>query len=126
MRLNLEGSTWNLVTLKYAKNIILMYKNCTYKGHYLQDLEVSGWIQALSGQLDFPVVDGGKDLTRAQKQLLNLARIVLHQPPVVLLDEATNGLDAADEELISRIHFGHNLWIYNFKTDICEFLQVGF
>jgi hypothetical protein len=72
------------------------------------------------------VVDGGKDLTRAQKQLLNLARIVLHQPPVVLLDEATNGLDAADEGPISRIHFGHNLRIYNFKSDNCEFLQVGF
>ena len=31
-----------------------------------------------------------------------MARIVLHQPPVVLLDEATNGLDADDEVALHR------------------------
>jgi ABC-type multidrug transport system fused ATPase/permease subunit len=48
-----------------------------------------GWVQALPERLETVVGDHGHPLTPAQAQQLALARIVLHDPWVVVLDEAT-------------------------------------
>jgi len=47
------------------------------------------WVAALDRGLDTPVGDGVGTLTPAQAQQLALARVVLADPPVVVLDEAT-------------------------------------
>ncbi|WP_229068418.1 ABC transporter ATP-binding protein [Actinoplanes sp. DH11] len=47
------------------------------------------WARALPAGLDTVVGDGGHQLTAAQAQQLALARVVLLDPPVVVLDEAT-------------------------------------
>ncbi|MFE3453508.1 ABC transporter ATP-binding protein [Nonomuraea sp. NPDC059194] len=47
------------------------------------------WARALPDGLDTVVGDGGHRLTAAQAQQLALARLVLADPPVVVLDEAT-------------------------------------
>ncbi|RZT86009.1 ATP-binding cassette subfamily C protein [Pseudonocardia sediminis] len=48
-----------------------------------------GWADALSDGLDTVVGDGGHTLTVVQSQQLALARLVLADPPVAILDEAT-------------------------------------
>jgi ATP-binding cassette subfamily C protein len=48
-----------------------------------------GWARELPEGLDTPVGDGGHDLTPAQAQQLALARLVLLDPAVAVLDEAT-------------------------------------
>lgn len=48
-----------------------------------------GWVRSLPGGLDTVVGDGGHALTAAQAQQLALARVLLMDPPVVVLDEAT-------------------------------------
>ncbi|MFC4066608.1 ABC transporter ATP-binding protein [Actinoplanes subglobosus] len=48
-----------------------------------------GWARSLPGGLDTVVGDGGHALTAAQAQQLALARVLLMDPPVVVLDEAT-------------------------------------
>ncbi|WP_328474568.1 ABC transporter ATP-binding protein/permease [Actinoplanes sp. NBC_00393] len=48
-----------------------------------------GWAQDLPDGLDTVIGDGGYPLTAARAQQLALARVVLMDPPVVVLDEAT-------------------------------------
>lgn len=48
-----------------------------------------GWVEALPQGLDTRVGEGGHRLTAAQAQQLALARILLVDPPVVIMDEAT-------------------------------------
>ncbi|MBB2947393.1 ATP-binding cassette subfamily C protein [Actinoplanes lutulentus] len=47
------------------------------------------WVRELPDGLDTVVGDGGHQLTAARAQQLALARVVLLDPPVVVLDEAT-------------------------------------
>ncbi|CAN5178823.1 ABC transporter ATP-binding protein [soil metagenome] len=42
-------------------------------------------------------------LSRGLLQRLNLARAILHQPPVLILDEPDTGLDRAGRQVLSRI-----------------------
>ncbi|MCE6995226.1 ABC transporter ATP-binding protein/permease [Saccharothrix sp. S26] len=48
-----------------------------------------GWAEALPSGLDTVVGEGGHRLTVAQAQQLALARLVLADPPIAILDEAT-------------------------------------
>ncbi|MFC7447935.1 ABC transporter ATP-binding protein [Rhodococcus daqingensis] len=48
-----------------------------------------GWVDALADGLDTAVGEGGHALTAAQAQQLALARLVLADPAVAILDEAT-------------------------------------
>jgi len=47
-----------------------------------------------------PLPDGGASLSGGQRQRIAIARALIHQPSIVLLDEATNELDAVTESKI--------------------------
>ncbi len=57
----------------------------------------SGWVDALPDGMDTPVGSGGVDLTPRQVQQLALARVLLLDPELVVMDEATaeGGSDTA-------------------------------
>ncbi|MFG2301063.1 ABC transporter ATP-binding protein [Actinacidiphila glaucinigra] len=55
----------------------------------LERVGALGWAQALPEGLDTVVGDGGHRLTADRSQQLALARLVLADPPVAVLDEAT-------------------------------------
>ncbi len=67
----------------------------------LGDVGLGRWLDSLPAGLDTPL-DGGTTLSAGQAQLLALARILLTDPGLVVLDEATSRLDPATEELVSR------------------------
>ncbi|HEY9294726.1 MAG TPA: ABC transporter ATP-binding protein [Microlunatus sp.] len=55
----------------------------------LRTVGADGWVRALPDGLETTVGEGAHQLTAAQAQQLALARVVLTDPPVVILDEAT-------------------------------------
>lgn len=66
----------------------------------LETLGLPGWLRALPRGLDTPVGPGGAGLSAGEAQLLACARIFLHDPDIVILDEPSSRLDPATEQLV--------------------------
>lgn len=58
------------------------------------------WLEALSEGLETPVGELGKGLSMGQRQLVALARVLLQDPSIVILDEATASVDPLTEAQI--------------------------
>ncbi len=56
-----------------------------------------GFISRLPQGYDTPIGEDGGSLSQGQKQLLCIARVMLRQPPVLILDEATSSIDTRTE-----------------------------
>lgn len=60
------------------------------------------FVSGLPGGVDFQVGEAGSRLSSGQKQLISLARVMLADPDVVILDEATSSIDSETEFRIGR------------------------
>jgi ABC-type multidrug transport system fused ATPase/permease subunit len=56
----------------------------------------------LHGGLEHPVREGGAGLSAGERQLISIARALLADPRVLILDEATSNIDRPTEVLIER------------------------
>ena len=56
-----------------------------------------GFIKRLSDGYDTVIGEDGGSLSQGQKQLLSIARVMLCQPPMLILDEATSSIDTRTE-----------------------------
>jgi ABC-type multidrug transport system fused ATPase/permease subunit len=56
----------------------------------------------LSGGLDHAVREGGSGLSAGERQLISIARALLADPRILVLDEATSNIDRPTEVLIER------------------------
>jgi ABC-type multidrug transport system fused ATPase/permease subunit len=68
----------------------------------LEELELLDWVRALPEGLDTKLGAGGLGLSAGEAQLLAFARVFLHDPGLVILDEASSRLDPATERLLTR------------------------
>lgn len=48
------------------------------------------------------VIDDGDGISQGQKQLINIARIMLADPPMIILDEATSNIDTRTEKRVQQ------------------------
>jgi ATP-binding cassette subfamily B protein len=60
------------------------------------------FIMSLPDQYDTIVGEGGSTLSGGEKQRISIARALLKDAPIILLDEATASLDPENEVLIQR------------------------
>src|SRR5487761_1111944 len=60
-------------------------------------VNVGEYIRSLPGGFDEPVREGGSTLSTGQKQLINFARALAHNPRILILDEATSSVDTETE-----------------------------
>ena len=56
-----------------------------------------GFIKRLSDGYDTGIGEDGGSLSQGQKQLISIARVMLCQPPMLILDEATSSIDTRTE-----------------------------
>ena len=66
-----------------------------------RQVNVLDFIESLPQKFDQPVRERGSSLSTGQKQLINFARALAHQPRFLILDEATSSVDT-DTELRVR------------------------
>ena len=58
------------------------------------------FIQKLPGKYDYDVRERGATLSSGQRQLIAFARVMVYDPRVLILDEATSNVDTESEEMI--------------------------
>ena len=60
------------------------------------------FIRALPGGYDFVLNEDASNISQGEKQLLTIARAILADAPILILDEATSNVDTRTEELIQE------------------------
>lgn len=63
---------------------------------------VDHFVRTLPGGYDFVLNEEGTNISQGQKQLLTIARAVLTDPTILILDEATSSVDTRTEVLIQK------------------------
>lgn len=66
--------------------------------------QIDAWkiVQRMGKGLESDVGEGGDLLSTGEKQLLSFARVMLANPSILVLDEATSSVDSHTEQLIQR------------------------
>ncbi|BCY07963.1 ABC transporter ATP-binding protein [Actinoplanes sp. L3-i22] len=68
----------------------------------LDELGLSAWVSGLPDGIDTKLGEGGYKLSAGQEQLVAFARILVRDPQVVILDEATARMDPVTESWVQR------------------------
>ncbi len=85
-------------------NITLFNKNINLKDveAAAKQLDIHEFIKSLPGGYNFNVSERGTTLSTGQKQLIAFLRVLVNNPDILILDEATSSIDSYSEDLIKK------------------------
>jgi len=67
-----------------------------------QVVQADGFISGMSRAYDTDLEEGAVNISTGQRQLLSFARVIAHDPRIIILDEATSSVDTETERLIQK------------------------
>lgn len=75
---------------------------------YGEDLELTSGGNSMMNEyqdrlLNYKIEQNGKNISQGQKQLISIAREILKQPKILLMDEATASIDEKTDRLLQRV-----------------------
>lgn len=87
-----------------AENLRMGDKNITDEMiiNAAREVGVDEFINRLPGAYNYEVMERGATLSMGQRQLLSFVRVLLQNPKIIILDEATSSIDSESEELIQN------------------------
>lgn len=65
-------------------------------------VQADHFIERLPKGYDTDLTEGATNISTGQRQLLSFARILAHDPRIIIMDEATSNIDTETEQLIQR------------------------
>lgn len=68
----------------------------------LRQVGLESWVRDQSEGLSMRIEERGKNLSLGERQLLCMARCLLQEAPIVIMDEATSSVDPQSEEIMVR------------------------
>ena len=85
-------------------NITLFNRDITLEDveNAAKELEIHDFISSLPGGYNFNVSERGATLSAGQKQLIAFLRVLVNNPDILILDEATSSIDSYSEDLIKN------------------------
>ena len=86
-----------------VKNNLLIAKPNASNEELLESLKIANaweFVKRLPEGIDTNIGDSGGKLSGGQQQRISIARAVLKNPPILVLDEATSSLDSESEKLV--------------------------
>ncbi|MBQ8254765.1 MAG: ATP-binding cassette domain-containing protein, partial [Clostridia bacterium] len=63
---------------------------------------IHDYVTSLKDGYDTVLSDDGVNISKGQKQLLNISRALLSDAPILILDEATSNVDSRTEQMIQK------------------------
>ncbi|PFX21725.1 Multidrug resistance-associated protein 4 [Stylophora pistillata] len=69
----------------------------------LEDVQLKDFVESLEGQLEYELLENGANVSVGERQLICLARVLLQQNKIIILDEPTAYVDPGTEETIWRV-----------------------
>jgi ABC-type multidrug transport system fused ATPase/permease subunit len=95
-----------LVSGSISENVLLGFKDDAQNKkevfNALKKAQLNEYIDSTGEILDFNIGDEGGKLSGGQRQRIGIARALLTNPKILVMDEATSSLDAQTEENISN------------------------
>lgn len=68
----------------------------------LEQVGLREWVALQPGGLEMRIEERGKNLSLGERQLLCMARCLLQEAPIVIMDEATSSVDPQSEEIMVK------------------------
>jgi ABC-type multidrug transport system fused ATPase/permease subunit len=90
-----QGSLRNNLDIQNARSDELLFQ-------VLDRVGLKEWVEQQPGALNMRIEERGKNLSLGERQLVCMARCLLQDAPIVIMDEATSSVDPQSEEILVK------------------------